>query len=594
MFGASGQVLYVGKARNLKRRVSSYFRSSGLSPKTAALVSRITAVEVTVTSSETEALLLEQNLIKSQRPVFNILLRDDKSYPYVFLSDRDEFPRLAFHRGAKRKKGRYFGPFPSAGAVRESLNLLQKMFLVRQCEDSFFRNRSRPCLQHQIKRCSAPCVNAIEVDEYRNAVRHTVLFLEGRSAELKNELGRQMDEAAESLEYEKAAEYRDQLAQLQKLQERQFIESGDVNLDVHAAEIKSGVGCVHSLFVRDGRVLGSKSYFPKTHLDETAAELLEAFASQFYLAADANREVPPQIVVSEKLENVSLLEAALTELAGRRVRFLSNVKSARSQWLALAQRTAHQNLQSFLANRQHMRERFEQLQDILELDEMPQRIECFDISHSSGELTVGSCVVFDVNGPVKSDYRRFNIDDIAPGDDYAAMQQALSRRYTRLQSGEGKVPDLLLIDGGKGQLTQAESVLEGLQVAGVVVLAVAKGTTRKPGFETLLLGGSRKEIVLESDAGALHLIQQVRDEAHRFAITGHKQRRARKRSTSPLEGIPGIGPKRRRELLRHFGGIQGVERASIEELMRVPGINRKTAEDLYAVLHDEMSVTEGK
>ena len=587
MYAADGKLLYVGKARNLKKRVASYFRGSGLAARTLALVSRIDNIEVTVTGSETEALLLEQNLIKSQHPAYNVMLRDDKSYPYIFLSEGETWPRLAFHRGTRRRKGQYFGPYPSASAVRESLNLLQKMFMVRQCEDSFFRNRSRPCLQHQIGRCSAPCVEAVNEEDYAESVRHTRMFLEGRSGVLKRELADRMEQNSAKLEFERAAALRDQLMQLQKVQETQDIESGDANLDVIACGTRAGSYCVQLLFVRDGRVLGSKSYFPKFHLGESPAEALSAFLPQFYLASAAPRDIPPKLVLSEAIEDADLLASALRDAAGRRVTVVHLVRGARARWLTLAERTAEQNLGSYLANRQHLQSRFENLQDLLELEELPQRIECFDISHSHGELTVASCVVFEPSGPVKSDYRRFNIEDITPGDDYAAMKQALMRRYTRLKRGEGKLPDLLLIDGGKGQLTQAEAVLEELQVEALRVVAVAKGTTRKPGLETLVFGGSRKEVVLKPDSSALHLIQQVRDEAHRFAITGHKQRRDRKRRSSPLEGIAGVGPKRRRELLRHFGGIQGVERASVEELQRVPGINRKTADEIYATLHHD-------
>jgi excinuclease ABC subunit C len=585
MFDADGRVLYVGKARRLKSRLASYFRGSGLSARTVVLVSRIAHVEVTVTASETEALLLEQNLIKAHRPPFNIVLRDDKSYPYIFLSEGEAWPRLAFHRGARRRKGQYFGPYPSAGAVRESLSLLQKMFQVRQCEDSFFSNRTRPCLQYQIKRCSAPCVEAVDPAEYAESVRHTRMFLEGRSAELKQELASDMERAAERLEFERAAQLRDRLARLQRVQERQDIETGDASLDVIAVALRAGVCCAHVLFIRDGRVLGSKSYFTACPLDEDPAQALAAFLPQFYIGQSVSRDVPPQIVISEPVDDAPLLAGALGEAAGRRVTISHRVRAARARWLELARRTAEQNLGSHLLNRQQLSSRFEELQELLGVDEVPQRIECFDISHSSGEATVASCVVFDSSGPLKSDYRRFNIDGITRGDDYAAMRQALQRRYTRLKRGEGKMPDLLLIDGGPGQVRQAEAVLEELQVAAVRVVGVAKGTTRKAGFETLVVDGRQQ--VPPADSPALHLIQQIRDEAHRFAVTGHKQRRDRARRDSPLQGIAGVGPKRRRELLRHFGGLQGVQRASIDELLRVPGISRKTAESIYAALHHD-------
>jgi len=587
MYDASGALLYVGKARNLRKRVASYFRDRGLGGKTESLVARIAEIQVTVTRSETEALLLEQNLIKSQHPPYNILLRDDKSYPYILLTQREAFPRLAFHRGARRTNARYFGPFPSSSAVRESLNLLQKIFRVRQCEDSFFRNRSRPCLQYQIGRCSGPCVGLVTEDEYAKAVRHTVQFLEGKSIELAGELADEMERAAAELAFERAAVLRDQIRSLQAVREQQVIESGAGTIDVIAAAAGPGAACVHVLFVRDGRVLGSRSFFPRCRLEETAAEVLAAFVPQFYLGSQGEREIPREILLGETIPDAALLAEALGEAAGRRVLLAARVRATRQQWLNLATETARQNLGGFLANRQRIHEQLGELQDALGLDGVPERIECFDISHSGGQLAVASCVVFDAGGPLKSDYRRFNIEGITPGDDYAAMRQALERRYTRLKSGEGKLPDLLLIDGGKGQLAQALGVLEELQIEGITVVAVAKGTTRRPGLETLIVGDERRELTLAADSTALHLIQQVRDEAHRFAISALQKRRAKKSGSSALEGIPGIGPRRRRELLRYFGGLQGVARASLEEIARVPGVSRKIAEDVYAALHNQ-------
>ncbi len=587
MYDASGALLYVGKARNLRKRVASYFRDSGQGARTEALVARIAEIQVTVTGSETGALLLEQNLIKSQHPPFNILLRDDKSYPYIFLSQGEQFPRLGFHRGAKRANGRYFGPFPSSSAVRESLNLLQKVFRVRQCEDSFFRNRSRPFLQYQIQRCSGPCVGLVDEAEYAESVHDTALFLEGKSTVLASELADRMERAAAALEFERAAVLRDQIRHLQAVREKQFIESGDGNIDVIAAAAGPGAACVQALFVRDGRILGSKSYFPRCRIEESAAEVLAAFVPQFYFGARGERQIPAEILVSEQLEDADLLSEALAGAAGRKVAVSTRVRASRAQWLKLAVQTAQQNLGGFLASRQRMHEQLAELQDALGLEAVPERIECFDISHSAGELAVASCVVFDGGGPLKSDYRRFNIEDITPGDDYAAMRQALERRYTRLKSGEGRLPDLLLIDGGKGQMSEALKVLEELQIEGVTVVAVAKGTTRRPGLETLVVGLERRERVLAPDSTALHLIQQVRDEAHRFAISALQKRRGKKSRASPLEGIAGVGPKRRRELLRYFGGLQGIERASLEELVRVPTISRRIAEDVYAAFHNQ-------
>lgn len=583
MYDDQGAILYVGKAKNLKSRVSSYFRASGLATKTMAMVARIHDIQVTVTVTETDALLLEHNLIKRHRPPYNILLKDDKSYPYVFVSSNDDFPRIALHRGTKRQKGDYFGPFPNVSAVRESLNFLQKVFQVRQCEDSYYRNRSRPCLQYQIKRCTAPCVGLVSEDDYAQQVEHTRLFLQGRSRQLMQHLADQMEQASEQLDFERAVVFRDQLSQLQQVQARQGIEGGDSDIDLVYCLVEAGKACVQVLFVRGGRVLGSKSYFPPLRLDEEAADILSAFLPQFYLSEQ--REVPRELVLSESIDDQAALAEVLAERAGHKVVVKTRVRDARAKWLELAQQTASQNLHSRLAARKTALERVRVLQQSLGLAESPQRMECFDISHSSGEATVASCVVFDQNGPRKSDYRKFNIEDITGGDDYAAMDQALRRRYQRLKAGEGQLPDILFIDGGKGQVTQAMNVLEELQVAGVEVVGVAKGVTRKAGFETLIMGATGREFQLQGDNAGLHLIQHIRDEAHRFAITSHRARRDKKRTGSKLDEIQGVGNKRRRELLRHFGGIHGVQRASVDELMKVPGINEKIAREIYDTLN---------
>ncbi|MFK7977973.1 MAG: excinuclease ABC subunit UvrC [Halioglobus sp.] len=584
MYDADGKLLYVGKARNLKNRVGSYFRARGLTDKTMALVARIRDIQITVTSTEVDALLLEHNLIKTNHPPYNILLRDDKSYPYIFLSTEDEYPRIALHRGTKRKKGKYFGPYPSAGAVRDSLHFLQKVFKVRQCEDSYFKNRSRPCLQHQIERCTAPCVDVVSKEDYSEQVENTSLFLSGKSQELMVRLADDMEHAAAELAYEKAASYRDQLAQLQHVQASQGIEGVSGDLDILAAATSHGRACVQVLFVRGARVLGSKTYYPPLKLQESPAEVLEAFIPQYYLGAV--RAVPGEIIVNELPEQAETLAEALTVQAERKVQIRSRVREARARWLTLAHQTAQTNLESHLAGRQTVLGRLQALQDLLKLPELPERMECFDISHSSGEATVASCVVFDQNGPRKSDYRKFNIEDITGGDDYAAMQQALERRYRRLKTGEGRMPDVLFIDGGKGQVTQALSVMEDLQISGVEVVGVAKGSTRKAGFETLIHGDSGRETQLPGDSGALHLIQQIRDEAHRFAITGHRGRRDKARQRSVLEDIPGVGAKRRRDLLRHFGSAQGVENANVSELQKISGISATMAQQIYDHLHD--------
>lgn len=583
MYAADGKLLYVGKAKNLKNRVGSYFRASGLTDKTLALVSRIQDIQVTVTSTEVDALLLEHNLIKSHRPPYNILLKDDKSYPYIYVST-DKFPRISLHRGAQKGKGRYFGPYPSAGAVRDSLHFLQKVFKVRQCENSYFRNRSRPCLQHQIDRCTAPCVGLVSEEEYAAQVEHTSLFLRGKSQQLMVRLADDMEQAAAELEYEKAAVYRDQLSQLQHVQASQGIEGVTGDLDILAAAVDAGRACVQVLFVRGARVLGSKTYYPPLKLQESPGEVLAAFIPQYYL--NGTRAIPGEIVVNEEPESSAALAEALAVQAERKVKLRSRVRDARARWLRLALQTADTNLQAHLAGKQTVQARFQALQALLKLPEMPERMECFDISHSSGEATVASCVMFDQNGPRKSDYRKFNIEGITGGDDYAAMQQALERRYRRLKSGEGTQPDILFIDGGKGQVSQAMSVLEELQINDVMVIGVAKGVTRKAGFETLIDGASGRESQLPGDSPALHLIQQIRDEAHRFAITGHRARRDKARQRSLLEDIPGVGARRRRELLRHFGSAQGVVNASVEELKKISGISATMAAQIYDHLHD--------
>ena len=587
MLDGEGGVLYVGKAKNLKKRVNSYFRKSGLPVKTAALVKRILQIDVTVTETETEALILEHNLIKQYRPPFNILMRDDKSYPYIFLSDKDTWPRLSFHRGPKKAKGTYFGPFPSVHAVRDSMSFLQKTFKVRQCEDVFFKNRSRPCLQYQIKRCTAPCVDFVDKDEYAADVHLTRLYLDGKADKILQQLEHKMELASENLEFETAADCRDQISALRQVQAQQVIEKGRGTIDIVAGAVSNGHACVHMLYVRQGRILGSRSYYPKTPLAEEVDELLEEFLPQLYLNGGGRPDLPKEIIVNDEFDGSSALSEALSQNIGRNIEIKNNVRGFRAKWVELAQRTAEQNLTAKLASKQTLEQRFESLRETLELDETPQRLECFDISHSSGEAVVASCVVFDSNGALKSDYRRFNIENITDGDDYAAMEQAVRRRYTRLMKGEGKLPDILLIDGGKGQISTVKTVLTDLGVVGVMVVGVAKGTTRKPGMETLILADQNNKVVPRPQRGALHLIQQIRDEAHRFAITGHKARRDKKRKTSPLQGIPGVGPSRRRDLLKHFGGVVEVKKASVADLMKVSNINKKVAEAIYSALYNE-------
>jgi excinuclease ABC subunit C len=582
MLAADGTVLYVGKAVNLKKRVGSYFNRRGLSAKVLAMTRQVETVEVTVTHTEGEALLLESNLIKTLQPRYNITLRDDKSYPYIFLSEGEEFPRLAFHRGSQREKGRYFGPYPSASSVRESLHLLQKIFPVRQCEDSFFRNRSRPCLQYQIKRCTAPCVGLIDRDQYAEDVRDAILFLEGRSPAAIQDTVARMEAASGRRDYERAAVLRDRIAALKRVQERQYVTKEGGDADVLAVASDGGSACVAVMFIRGGRNLGSKAHFPKVPIESTPAEVLGAFLAQYYLG----KPVPPLILLSESIADAHALGDVLSAEAGHPVSLRTPTRGATRRWIGMAALNARDSLRRLLISRTNLAQRFEAIRESLALDAVPERVECFDISHTFGEATVASCVVFDVNGPVKSDYRRFNIEGLTPGDDYGAMRQALERRYRRLKEGDGKLPDLLLIDGGKGQLAQALAVLEELQLPGIRVVGVAKGEERKPGLEQLFLSATGAPTILPADSPALHLIQQIRDEAHRFAITAHRNRRARARTTSALESIPGIGDRRRQALLKNLGGLREVSRAGVEDLARVPGISRELARRIYDAFHE--------
>jgi len=583
MLDVAGKVLYVGKARDLKKRVGSYFNRSGLTPKTRVLITHTCNMEVTLTHTENEALILENNLIKEYQPRYNVLFRDDKSYPYIFMSTKHSYPRLTFHRGGRSKEGRYFGPYPGVGAVRETLNLLQKVFQVRQCEDSFFSNRSRPCLQYQIKRCTAPCVGHISQSNYAQSVKHTMMFLEGKSQQVTEQLAMRMEQASHRLDFEGAARYRDQISSLRHIQERQHVDIDQRDIDVVTSAIKSGVASVQLIFFRDGRHLGDKTFFPKVPGDANAAEVLSAFLPQYYLG----RAIPSELILGHEIEDKELLSDAFAEHAGHKVHLATSVRGERRRLLDMANVNIEQALNRRLSSRGAMRQRLESLKEVFNLDELPSRMECFDISHTMGEATVASCVVFDQEGARKSDYRRFNIEGITGGDDYAAMNQAIQRRYKKLRQGDGKIPDILFIDGGKGQLHEAQKVLEELQISDVMLIGIAKGPERKAGAETLFVGGDETPIELPSDSSALHLIQQIRDEAHRFAITGHRARRAKTRRTSPLEGVEGIGPKRRRALLQHFGGIQGIERAGVEDLSSVSGISHDLAKRLYSLFHPD-------
>ena len=579
MLNADAEVMYVGKAKNLRRRVGSYFTRAS-NRRIASMVSQIRSIEITATHTESEALLLENNLIKEHKPRYNVLLRDDKSYPYLFLSS-ETYPRLAFHRGARKQKGRYFGPYPSAGAVRETLQLLQKLFPVRQCEDSYFRNRSRPCLQYQIERCTAPCVGFVTPERYAQDVRDTELFLEGKASDVVARWIDKMEHAARDLAFEEAAHLRDQIATLRKVQDKQYVSGERGDLDIVAVAVDAGQACVQLFFVRNGRNLGNKSLFPRSGDGADEAEIASAFIAQYYLG----KAVPNEILVNVEPEDRPILEESLSRQADRKVTIQARPRGDRARWLKMAVDNARLALASRLATGSSARRRVEALQDALDLPERPTRMECFDISHIQGDQTVASCVVFVDGSPAKADYRRFNIRGITPGDDYAAMQQALERRYRRIMDGEGKLPDVLLIDGGLGQLNAARGILADLGVEGVSLIGVAKGPDRRPGMEQLFLLGRPGALILSPDSPALHLVQQIRDEAHRFAITGHRPRRGKLKTRSVLEDISGIGPKRRARLLKQFGGLQGLSRAGIEDIRTVEGISEKLAQEIYAAFH---------
>ncbi len=587
MYAADDSLLYVGKAASLKSRVSSYFTSAERTPRQRAMLAQVVRMEVIVTRTEGEALLLENQLIKALKPRYNVQLLDDKSYPYIYISTEDEFPRITFYRGTRNLPGRFFGPYPNATAVRETLNIIHKVFKLRSCEDSVFRNRSRPCLQYQIGRCSAPCVGYISVEEYRANVHRAELFLDGHNDVLVEELGKDMERASVALQFERAAVLRDQIANLRKMQARQYVEGDQADMDVLACRVEQGVACVVVLGFRGGLNLGTQNYFPRTSGSDEPGEVLGAFLTQYY----ANRSPPGEVVLSDAVEEHDLLERLLGERRGGRVQLKSSVRGERARYREWALRNAEIALAARLGSEATQRARVASLQQLLGLDSPPQRIECFDISHTMGEATAASCVVFDADGPVRGQYRRFNISGITPGDDYAAMHQALERRFTRALE-EGIVPDLLLIDGGKGQLRQASEVLSALGVQDVMLLGVAKGTARRAGDEDLVFPDGHS-IHPGPDSPALHLLAQVRDEAHRFAITGHRGRRAKARNHSRLEDIPGIGARRRAMLLRHFGGLAELKRAGTEEIARVQGISKDLAQRIWAALHGIDAVTSG-
>lgn len=586
MYDRNNTVIYVGKAKNLKKRLSSYFRKNVNSKKTEALVASIDHIDTTITHSETEALLLEHNFIKQYQPRYNVLLRDDKSYPYILLT-HERHPRITSYRGAKKIAGEYFGPYPHSSAVRETLSLMQKLFPIRQCENSVYNNRSRPCLQYQIKRCLAPCVAGYVTDEeYQQQVELARLFLQGKDQQVVTHLIEKMEQASNRLDFETAARYRDQIQAVRSVMEKQFVSNDRLDdIDIIAIAYKSGLACVQVLFIRHGKILGNRSYFPKIPANTQIAEVIETFLGQFYLQAHQGRSIPDSIVIDHSLAGKEMLQTLLSEQAGRQVQIQDKVKGEKNRYLQLAQTNASVALTTQLKQQGRIEERYQALQQLLHMDKI-QRMECFDISHTMGENTIASCVVFGSEGPLKSDYRRFNIEG-THGDDYAAMEQVLKKRYDKDLTAE-KIPDIIFIDGGKGQLNRALAVFDNLNVSWdkhkPLLIGVAKGVDRKAGLETLLIGNSEREIHLEPDNLALHLIQHIRDESHNHAISGHRKKRQKAFIQSGLESIEGVGAKRRQALLKYLGGLQGVRAATIDELASVPGISRSLAEKIFETL----------
>jgi excinuclease ABC subunit C len=586
MYDAAGTVIYVGKAKDLKKRLASYFRAQVGSRKTETLVKNIVQIDVTVTHTETEALLLEHNYIKLYQPRYNVLLRDDKSYPLIFLS-ADAHPRLTVHRGAKHAKGEYFGPFPNSYAVRETLALLQKLFPIRQCENSVYRNRSRPCLQYQIGRCLGPCVTGlVSEEEYRQQVDYVRLFLSGKDQQVLHQLIARMESASQELNFEEAARVRDQIQAVRRVTEKQFVSGNSDDMDVIGVAFEAGMACLHVLFIRQGKVLGSRSYFPKVPGGTEMSEVVQTFVGQFYLQGSQARTLPAEILLDFSLPEKDLLAESLSELAGRRIQIQSKPRGDRARYLKLARTNASVALTTKLSQQSTIHQRLAELAKLLNLSEI-NRMECFDISHTMGEQAVASCVVFDGNGPLRSEYRRYNITGITPGDDYAAMTQVLKRRYGKALE-EKKIPDVIFIDGGKGQLGMAIEVFNSLNVTWdknkPLLIGIAKGSDRKAGLETLFFVPEGEGISLPPDSPALHVIQHIRDDSHNHAITGHRQKRAKVKNTSALELIEGVGPKRRQVLLKYMGGLQPLLNASVEEIAKVPGISQALAEKIYNAL----------
>ena len=582
MFVSEQNLLYVGKAKDLKKRLSSYFRKTGLPLKTKAMMSRVVDIQVTVTHTENEALILESNLIKDLKPHYNILLRDNKSYPFIHIDDSHDYPRLSFYRGDRSQPGRYFGPYPGVTAIRETLALLQKVLPVRQCDDVFFSNRSRPCLQYQIKRCSGPCVELISKQDYAKDIELAAMFLQGKDDTLSRTLQRNMEKSAKTMDYEAAAGWRDRINALRRVQQHQSITVGSSDIDLITVASLHGKVCVEVTFIRGGRHSGSNGHFPRVPLEFTEGEILSAFITQYY----HRRPAPKQIVVGTALPDQKELQQWMTEQSGYKITLTSNVRGARKDWLGMAQLNVVERLKQHISKAENVHNRLLALTKVFELEQTIKRIECFDISHTQGAQTVASCVVFTDKGISKSEYRRYNIKGITPGDDYAAMEQAITRRYKRALKEEAVLPDVLLIDGGKGQLSSAVKILKELQVTGVLLVGVAKGEGRKSGLETLFVEGRKIGIQMPANSPEMHLVTQIRDEAHRFAIAGHRGQRAKSQTQSILQEIQGVGAKRRSALLKHFGGLQGIKSAGIRDLMKVQGINEDLATQIYSYLQN--------
>ena len=583
MNNSKGGVIYVGKAKNLRRRVGSYFQGRAQNTKTMAMLGQVAEINVTVTRTESEALILEYNLIKQYKPRFNILLRDDKSYPYIHVSTDHNFPRLTFYRKPRKIAGRLFGPYPSSSAVREALSQLQKLFKVRQCEDSYFSNRTRPCLQYQIQRCTAPCVGLISSDDYQRDIEHSLLFLQGDGGLITEKLAQSMERASEKLEFERAAEYRDKIAKLKEIESQQLVSRSSGDFDVIGLVYQENICCIVVMYFRGGRLLGSRSYFPRMPSEIDKNEVMRAFLLQYY----GGREAPGEILISDAASDSDALSEMLGKKSNHRVQIKHRFRGDRARWIEMALTNAKHAAALKAKSTASLLKQYESLTKLLDLGRLPYRLECFDISHMAGGSTVGSCVVFGPDGPLKSDYRRFNVADITPGDDYGALAQVIKRRYLRIKKGEALIPDVLFIDGGQGQLNIAVGVLKELELDGIKLASIAKGQGRKPGRERLYLKGADQPITLDANSPALHLIQKIRDEAHRFAIDGHRSRRKKQQYSSPLDEIKGLGPKRRRALLRSFGGLQAVTRASVDDLIKVKGISQQLGQLIYTQFHSD-------